>query len=995
VAPADGATGVSIPATLEVTVSDPQGDSLDVTFYGKGGTSGDDDFAIVALPDTQYYSQSYPDIFTAQTQWIVDNASSRNIVFVTHEGDIVQNYNVEGEWINANYSMSLLDGVVAYGLLPGNHDMDTSTRRAPLYNSTFPSTRYEAEPWYGGHYDSDADWDNNNNYQLFSAGGMDFIVLHLEYNPRSEVIGWADGVLSGNAGRMAIITTHAYLNTDGNRLSEGTGIWNVLVQGNDNVYFVLCGHMHGEAKRTDVVNGREVHQILADYQSGPNGGNGYLRIMRFVPAEDKVYVETYSPYLDQYQTDSDSQFSLDVPMEWYAEIGTNTDVSSGSNTSVDWSDLQPGTAYEWFVEVSDTSGNTRVGPTWQFTTGGNQPPIANAGSDQTVSDSDSDGIETVILDGSGSYDPDGTITGYEWKEGTTVLGIDAIITCDFSVGAHTVTLTVTDDEGASDSDDVIITVNANAAPVADAGDDQTINDSDGDGMETVTLDGAGSADSDGTIVSYEWDTDGDGSVDKVGVTVDAVFSVGTHTVTLTVTDNGGATATDDVVVTVSQPDYDAYVSQDPTVTYGLVGGGIEGTTSAGDGLVQTITEVPNGTAGMASLQAEYVLSTTANPADVTQLTLYLDATWTSLDADAPLAVAIWNGSGWEDITEDISDGSFAPGIPQDYVDDGGNIYVRFTDTAAIKKEKKDTLTIDLLYAQVLAGPVNNPPSVTISQPANGSTFDSGALISFGGTATDVEDGDLTASLVWQSSINGQIGTGGSVSVTLSDGEHLITASATDSGGKTGSASISITVGDPPPAAPTGLVATAGNSLVRLDWDDNAESDLAGYNVYRSQTEGGPYSQVNGTLVTASDYEDAGMTNGTTYYYVVTAVDQASNESPVSSEVSATPSEQPAVYVESIGMSLVQAGKNWKGVAQVAINPALSGATVVGDWYLNEELIQTGAADVTDGSGQTSFTSAPKKANTGATFTFMVTDVVVSGYVYDSGQGVTQGSITVQ
>ncbi|MFQ5894266.1 MAG: S8 family serine peptidase [Nitrospinota bacterium] len=102
---------------------------------------------------------------------------------------------------------------------------------------------------------------------------------------------------------------------------------------------------------------------------------------------------------------------------------------------------------------------------------------------------------------------------------------------------------------------------------------------------------------------------------------------------------------------------------------------------------------------------------------------------------------------------------------------------------------------------------NNPPSVSITSPTDGSTFDSGATILFEGTASDTEDGDLTASLVWTSDIDGQIGTGGSFSTTLSDGNHTVTASATDSGGKSGTASISITVGSPPPTPTTVSVAS--------------------------------------------------------------------------------------------------------------------------------------------------------------------------------------------
>ena len=88
---------------------------------------------------------------------------------------------------------------------------------------------------------------------------------------------------------------------------------------------------------------------------------------------------------------------------------------------------------------------------------GNQPPVADAGADQTVRDAEGNGVE-VTLDGSGSYDPDGSIGPYVWKEGEISLGTGASITWNFSIGMHTVTLTVTDDGGASSSDDVIVTV---------------------------------------------------------------------------------------------------------------------------------------------------------------------------------------------------------------------------------------------------------------------------------------------------------------------------------------------------------------------------------------------------------------------------------------------------------------------------------------------------------------------------------------------------------
>jgi|CXWL01.1.fsa_nt_gi hypothetical protein len=100
----------------------------------------------------------------------------------------------------------------------------------------------------------------------------------------------------------------------------------------------------------------------------------------------------------------------------------------------------------------------------------------------------------------------------------------------------------------------------------------------------------------------------------------------------------------------------------------------------------------------------------------------------------------------------------------------------------------------LSVTPVSGGGGNTPPTVTISAPANGSSFTAGTAVTFTGTATDVESGTLTASLSWSSSINGTIGTGGSFSTsTLSAGTHTITASVTDGGGLTGSSSITVTI----------------------------------------------------------------------------------------------------------------------------------------------------------------------------------------------------------
>ncbi len=89
------------------------------------------------------------------------------------------------------------------------------------------------------------------------------------------------------------------------------------------------------------------------------------------------------------------------------------------------------------------------------------------------------------------------------------------------------------------------------------------------------------------------------------------------------------------------------------------------------------------------------------------------------------------------------------------------------------------------------------------------------------------------------------------------------------------------------------MATADDAQVSLDWDDNAESDLDGYTVYRRVQGSGSYLAVTSTLLSTSAYTDFGVTNGTTYEYVVTASDQAGNESASSVSVTGAPVAPPA------------------------------------------------------------------------------------------------------
>jgi PKD repeat protein len=155
---------------------------------------------------------------------------------------------------------------------------------------------------------------------------------------------------------------------------------------------------------------------------------------------------------------------------------------------------------------------------------------------------------TVSLSGAGSTDSDGTIASYAWAfgDGSTANGATTSKVYT-TAGTYTAVLTVTDNSGLTATKSVVITVNAgNKAPVAAV----TATPISGTAPVTVSFSGAGSTDSDGTIASYAW-AFGDGTT-GTGVTASKIYSnAGTYTAVLTVTDNGGLTATKSVVITVA------------------------------------------------------------------------------------------------------------------------------------------------------------------------------------------------------------------------------------------------------------------------------------------------------------------------------------------------------------------------------------------------------------------------------------------------------------
>jgi hypothetical protein len=321
-------------------------------------------FTIVIIPDTQSYKgkgcKATPDSadpvtnenLEAQVNWIRDHRDDQSIVFVSHVGDIVDKNNAE-QWAVARRHLDMLRGVVPFSLTVGNHDM-TSKGDATLFQVHFPASSFTAHPWYLGSYthtraDQNVSASNVNSAQLFSAGGIDFIHLSLECNAPDDVLAWANETLSKHSGRRALLTTHMdlgirdkpktnegyihdpkgrmrWIKIHGERGNTGEQMWDKLYRKHANLDFIFCGDQSRvTALRVtqDADDGHPVNAMLSDYLSQP-----VLRLLRFVPAEDRVHAVTYdvvqkvlvddTPYVHELEQ---HQFELEYRMSSKSAAG--------------------------------------------------------------------------------------------------------------------------------------------------------------------------------------------------------------------------------------------------------------------------------------------------------------------------------------------------------------------------------------------------------------------------------------------------------------------------------------------------------------------------------------------------------------------------------------------------------------------------------------------------------------------------------------------------
>jgi hypothetical protein len=365
---------VTLDLGLELAMKEP----VQVTYHLRelGET---DDFTIVVLPDTQIYTiegRNLEKYFNDQTKWIRDHRTEYNIVGVIHNGDIINNEPQLYQWNVADRAMATLETAepglpdgVPYGIGVGNHDNKLTGTNTVLdttkFNQFFGVQRYANKSYYGGHYGTK----NDHSWVTFSAGGADFVVVSLMYelDPDPAAIAWARSIFQMHPDAFGILNTHYLLGSGGNFSAQAKLIYAAL-KDLPNVHLMTGGHVTAESRRMDNFEGHVIHSMLADYQGRTDGGAGYMRIWEFSPAAGTVSVRSYSPTLDKFETDANSEFTLDVDLRGFGGPFQDIAVESTDPTQLATTipALTVGKTYEWYADISSCGKHTET-PLSRFT----------------------------------------------------------------------------------------------------------------------------------------------------------------------------------------------------------------------------------------------------------------------------------------------------------------------------------------------------------------------------------------------------------------------------------------------------------------------------------------------------------------------------------------------------------------------------------------------------------------------------------------------------
>ncbi|WP_135555656.1 metallophosphoesterase [Paenibacillus cymbidii] len=338
------------------------------------------DYAFVWMSDTQYYAESFPAVYDTMTAWVAGHWKDNKFRYLIHTGDIVNNWNSKTEWERASSSMKILDDAhIPYGVVTGNHDVAFDAGNYEMFWKYFGRDRFAAQPTFGGDLNNYRD-----HYDLVSAAGNDFVIVYLGWLIDDKSFAWANAVLRQYADRNAIIATHEYLKPNHAYFGQGQAIWDRLVTPNPNVFLVLGGHNPGTAYNVKSIGDRTVLEMLSDYQNGPQGGEGFMRLLKFDVQHGKLYVNSYSPLLQKWNFFKKEEDEFELPLKLQPidkrvatdyiavnarttePIGSAQRTPSGGTASVAYAGLQQGTTYGWYAVVKDPYGGQNKSDVWTF-----------------------------------------------------------------------------------------------------------------------------------------------------------------------------------------------------------------------------------------------------------------------------------------------------------------------------------------------------------------------------------------------------------------------------------------------------------------------------------------------------------------------------------------------------------------------------------------------------------------------------------------------------
>lgn len=420
------------------------------------------------------------------------------------------------------------------------------------------------------------------------------------------------------------------------------------------------------------------------------------------------------------------------------------------------------------------------------------------------------------------------------------IGTDAAFSfAGLSVGPHLITATATDSAARPGSSSVSVTIDPlpNTAPVVSI--TSPSNGATFSAGEPVLFAATATDDPDGDISgSLSWTSDLAGAIGSGASFSTSALGAGTHLITASVTDAGGLAGSDYLTITVetAPPAGDIVnpATADFSTARGQVVSGSYADTAAADGSVETLREQQvGGNPRKARSQLDHTWTFTVQPGNSYSFHALASRSANAEGDDFTLAYSLDNSSF-------TTMGTVNSDLLTEYQYDfpgtvAGTVYVRIQDTDDSQGNAQlDEVSIDWMAIVSLAGPGgNSSPNVTITAPTNGTSVTIGTSITFAGTASDSDDGDLSAGLAWVSSIDGSIGSGAGFPTTgLSAGTHTVTASVTDSGGLSGSAVVTVTVNPAGDGDPISLLSANGYKVKGIQTVDLTWSGATSVDVYR-------------------------------------------------------------------------------------------------------------------------------------------------------------------